>query len=537
MTVPGPTPQQYAWHERERAMLLSLDPATWQGRELDDHSTPLSAIRPDRLDVDQWCEAALLWGAGMIIMVAKHTGGFCWWQTQTSTYGVKELEWRNGRADVVGELAQACRRHGLAFGIYLSPADETFDAFVGGGGRTNAPENQAAYNEVYRTQLTELLSRYGDVAEVWFDGGLAIPVTEILERHAPDAMVFQGPDATIRWSGTERGEIPAPGWSTVHSRHFRSGVSTAYHSHPEGDVWAPIECDTTLYDHHWFWSPEKETKRKPLEELVRVYYKSVGRGGVLLLAATPDTGGLIPAGDMELYRGFGREIARRFDTPVASASGSGVVIQIDLDPPALINHALIMESYELGERVREYRLEVLDDSGWAEVAAGTAVGRTRIEVFPTVRARAARLVITSAIGTPTIRSLSLHHVDGTDVQALIDDLRVVSEIPDTLWATCAEATGVPSGDWQPVRIDLSRHMALPGQYEVRFVGRESDVEVRDERLELAGVPVDGLATRSDRGTFLINRTAMVDDSADSAVLCCEIRLPAGEDWTASIRPL
>ena len=173
-----PSAAQYRWHETERIMFICLDPATWQNREYDDHSTPLSSIDPHALDTDQWCEAAVSWGAKQILHVAKHVGGFCWWQTDTSDYGVKETPWRGGKGDVVADLSRSCEKFGLRLGIYLSPADDLHDAGVGAASRDAA--KRAEYETCYRRQLTELLSRYGEISEVWFDGNCVIPVDDIL---------------------------------------------------------------------------------------------------------------------------------------------------------------------------------------------------------------------------------------------------------------------------------------------------------------------------------------------------------------------
>ena len=329
-----PTPQQYAWQEQERIMFVCLDPCTWQGREYDNHSTPLSAINPTQLDTDQWCRAAKLWGAKEILFVAKHTGGFCWWQTETTKYGIKHAAWKSGKGDVLAELSASCRKQGLNLGIYVYPGDDTWDAPMGSGGRTKDPTKQEAYNKVFRQQLTEVLTRYGKIAEVWFDGSCAIDVSDILKQHAADAVIFQGPQATIRWPGTESGRLPYPAWNSLLSKDLKTGVATAAHGNPDGDAWAPLEADTTLYNHNWFWSAANEAKRKSLDELMDIYYKSAGRGGVLLLNSTPNTNGLIPDGDLKLYEAFGQEIERRFSRPVAEITGQrGTSVELALPRP------------------------------------------------------------------------------------------------------------------------------------------------------------------------------------------------------------
>jgi alpha-L-fucosidase len=406
-----PSPQQVAWHEQERIQFVCLDPCTWQGREYDDHSTPLSAMNPAHLDTDQWCRAAKLWGAKEILFVAKHTGGFCWWQTETTRYGIKETPWKGGKGDVLAELSASCRKQGLALGVYVYPGDDTWGAPIGSGGRTKDPARQEAYNKVYRQQLTEVLTRYGKISEVWFDGSCIIDVSDILRRCAPNAAIFQGPQATIRWPGTESGKLPYPAWNSLPSKDLRSGGATAAQGNPDGDAWAPLEADTPLYNHNWFWSAANESKRKSLDELMDVYCKSAGRGGVLLLNSTPNTDGLIPDGDMKLYAAFGKEIARRFDHPVAQAKNRrGIDVELALPAPATIDRVVIMEDYREGERIREYVVEGLVDGQWRELSSGSSVGRKKIDLFDPVRVARLRLRVTKSAAEPMIRSFAAFHI-------------------------------------------------------------------------------------------------------------------------------
>jgi alpha-L-fucosidase len=169
-----PSAVQYAWHEQERIMFVCLDPCTWEGREYDNHSIPLSRINPSKLNTDQWCQVARSWGAKEILFVAKHLGGFCWWQTMTSDYGIRNVPWKNGKGDVLMELSASCKKYGLRLGIYVSPADDKWGAGIGNGGRTSDTAKQEGYNRVFRRQMTEVLTRYGNMAEVWFDGSCVL---------------------------------------------------------------------------------------------------------------------------------------------------------------------------------------------------------------------------------------------------------------------------------------------------------------------------------------------------------------------------
>ena len=405
-----PTPVQYVWHEQERIMFVCLDPCTWQGREYDNHTTPLSQINPAHLDTGQWCRAAKLWGAKEILFVAKHTGGFCWWQTETTKYGIKETPWKGGKGDVLAELSASCRKQGLHLGIYISPVDDVWGAPSGSGGRTKDSAKQEAYNRVFRQQLTEVLTRYGPISEVWFDGSCAIDVSDLLKQYASSAVIFQGPQATIRWAGTESGKLPYPAWNSLKSQDLRTGVATAAQGDPDGDAWAPLEADTTLYNHNWFWSAANEKKRKGLDELMEIYYTSAGHGGVLLLNSTPNTNGLIPADDLKLYEAFGREIARRFGRPLTELKDRrGTGVELVFPKPTLINHAVIMEDYREGERIREYVLEGFSESQWLELSKGTSVGRKRIDRFASVQVQRVRLRVGRSAAEPLIRSLAVFY--------------------------------------------------------------------------------------------------------------------------------
>jgi alpha-L-fucosidase len=409
MTAPlaRPTPGQLAWQDMELEMFLCLDPCTWQGREYDNHTTPIDRINPARLDTDQWVATARSMGAGQLLFVAKHTGGFCWWQTETSTYGVKETPWRKGKGDVVAGLAASCRKAGLKLALYLSPADDMFGAKV--GGRCKTPEEQARYTRVFRQQWTELLSRYGDVSEVWFDGSSVIDTSDILDRYAPKAMVFQSPRATIRWVGNENGIAPDPCWNAVPAAIARSGVATGKDGTPDGDAWLPCECDARIRK-GWFWSPASAPSLKTVDQLMNMYYQSVGHGAVLLLNNTPDTTGLIPETDVRRTAEFGAEIRRRFSNPVAESRVGA--LELDLPPggPPL-THAMAMENIAEGERIREYRIEALlsGSEQWTEVARGTAIGHKKIDTFsPLAGARRLRLRVIQSAAPPQLRRLAAY---------------------------------------------------------------------------------------------------------------------------------
>jgi len=474
-----PTPEQVEWLSRN-SMFVCLDPCAWQGNEYDDHTTPLSAINPTKLDTDQWCEVAKSWGAGQILFVAKHTGGFCWWQTETSNYGIKETPFKDGKGDVLAELSQSCEKYGLTLAIYVSPIDDRLRAHA--GGKTADPNDQEKYNAIFRQQMTEVLSNYGPVTEVWFDGSLIIPVQDIIEKYAPKAMQFQGPYATIRWSGNESGVAPYPTWQTVKKADAESGIATAAHSNPNGDVWLPFEINTTLLDHKWFWAPDADPLMKSLDKLMSIYYTSVGRGCPLLLNSTPDTTGLIPESHVKRYKDFYAEIQRRFARPVAENKGGQTeTIVLELPEVMPINHVMLAEDVREGQRIREYVIEGRREKDWvALVPNGSSVGYNRIDRFDAQEVSAIRLRVTKSVGTPLVTRLAAFHV--TDLDGTIaDEPGVVYPI---------EQDWVEVMRWTPELLsrskgvfDISPHIRRPGEFRMVFKNEEGDL-VEMEKVDL-----------------------------------------------------
>ena len=221
--VARPSSQQVRWADMEIGMFIHFAPNTWQDREGDDLSTPLSRINPAKLDTDQWAQAASDLGAKYVVLVTKHVGGFCLWQTDTTDYGIKNSAWKGGKGDVVADLAASCRKRGLALGFYVSPMSLHDGTRVGGA--IDDPAREKAYAERYRTQLEELLTRYGPVFEVWFDGNTHLPVGDVLDKFGPKAVCFQGPRASIRWVGNEEGVAPYPTWNSVQGAKATTGES------------------------------------------------------------------------------------------------------------------------------------------------------------------------------------------------------------------------------------------------------------------------------------------------------------------------
>ena len=496
-------------------MFVCLDPCTWQGREYDNHSTPLEDINPSDLDTDQWCEVAQSWGAKEVLFVAKHTGGFCWWQTETTDYGIKDTPYKDGKGDVLKELSESCKKFGLNLGIYVYPGDETWGAGIGSGGLTIDPSKQEAYNKVFRTQLTEVLTNYGDVLEVWFDGSCKIDVIDILEEHASNSVILQGPKTSLRWPGTEVGKLFYPAWSSLKSEDLKSGVATQVHGDPNGDAWAPLEADTPLYDHNWFWSKKNEKKRKSLDHMVDCYYKSAGYGGVLLLNSTPNTTGLIPAGDVQFYKDFGNEIDKRFANPIAEvADKKGNEVILNIPEKQKINHVVIMEDYRQGHRIRLYKIEGFANGKWTELCSGQSIGRKKIDYFTDIEVEKIRMITEKNVGEPLIRNLSAYYVENF----IAPKKQVLN--PWSNWNTIDDVVETRISDRKlKLKIDLSDKINLPGQFRVKLTDEKTGESIRilEKEIHYEGRKALKEFIGIKRKEININRTAMVTDESSSVL--------------------
>jgi alpha-L-fucosidase len=296
---------------------------------------------------------------------------------------------------------------------------------------------------------------------------------------------------------------------------LKTGVSTQVHGDPDGDAWAPLEADTPLYDHNWFWAPGNEQKRKSIDHLMECYYKSVGYGGVLLLNSTPDTTGLIPVGDVQHYKAFGTEIDHRFKTPVAEISDKkGKTVTLNIKGKQKINHVVIMEDYRLGHRIRTYKIEAKVDGKWKKLCSGQSVGRKKIDYFPGEEVSEIRLVVDKNVGTPVIRNLSAFYVE---------DFVTPEEQPLRPWSQWTDILKWNKNDFSErqlrLKIDLSEKIKLPGQFTVKLTPENADTEIEIIKAE---IHYEGQKALSEFVTINdneinINRTAMVTDESSSVL--------------------
>jgi alpha-L-fucosidase len=496
-----PSANQFAWHEQERTFFVCIGVATWEGTEYDaDGKTDLSKLNPDKFDADQLCVAAQSWGAKQILLVCKHVGGFCLWPTETTPYNISATPWKGGKGNMVKEVADACRRHGLKMGVYLYPDDTRYARGIGRGGRTDNPAKQEEWSKLYLRQWEEVLTMCGPdlVNEIWLDGGCIIDIDPTIKRLAPNAVLFGGTKREcLRWVGNEAGIAPDVNWNAIKTADITRGDAAGGASNPDGNMWAPVECDTTLYDHNWFWNPRNEAKRKSLEHLMRIYVKSAGNGSLLLLNCTPNTTGAVPEGDMQRYAEFGAAIEKNFGHPVGKTAApiTGTTAECDLGGAKKINCVDLWEEYSLGHRIRAYEVDGWKDNQWFRLTQGTAIGHRKLLFFPSRTVERVRVRITQSVGIPVIRLLQVHLVDeelvGANSAALSDNCpatassshsapyvpgMLVDGNPQTRW-------GSVDGDKDPwVEVDLGRprKFARMAASELADRVRKFTIEYRNE---------------------------------------------------------
>jgi alpha-L-fucosidase len=477
-----PTADQLRWQDLEMGMFVHFAPNTWQGIEQDNLSTPLSEINPKLLNTDQWASTAVVLGAKYIVFVAKHSGGFCMWQTETTNYGIRNTPWRDGHGDVLADVSASCRRFGLKLGVYVSPRDAKHNAGI--GGLCKSPAQQKIYNAMYRRQLTEVLTRYGSMVEIWFDGSIVIPVGDILNRYAPHAMIFQGQHATIRWAGNEDGFVPYPAWNSISAADAKTGVATALNSDPNGPVWMPNEVDVSILRPNWFWSPTSQRSLLTLDAMMEIYYRSIGRGAQLLLNIPPDTSGLMPAKDVIQAQQFGKEIRRRFGKSVAETSGSGEIVTLPLPAGSRVDTFLMQEDCSFGERVRQYKIEARRAGKWVTLGTGSAIGHKRIQPVAPTEADAVRLIAVENRARPMIRRLAVF-----DIQTP----------PPKDWYAPAKAWAYDEvGTWSDYsfQIDVTDKVLAATQYRLRFVPQAGWGDCADPihhiTVQIGGIPEPNL---------------------------------------------
>ena len=427
---PTPTENQLRWQDMEMYAFIHYSLNTYTDQEWGYGNEDPKLFNPSHLDCRQCARVCKQAGKKGIIFTAKHHCGFCMWPSAYTDYSVKNSPWKNGKGDVVRELAEACREEGLKFAVYLSPWD-----------RNHPDYGRPEYITYFRNQLRELLTQYGDIFEVWFDGanggngwygganetrringktyyGWAETFRMIRELQ-PNAVIWNdgGDRGDLRWVGTEAGNVGETNWSLMpgtgdtpwHMLHY--GVE-------EGDVWCPGETNTSIRP-GWFYHDAENDHVKSLSKLMDTYYKSVGRNSTLLLNFPIAPNGRIHPVDSLRGIAFNKMIQEVFKTDLAHKArirSKGNETIIDFKKPTSFNRFVAEEEIRYGQRVKEFRLEALVDGQWmplkdelAENGDGlTTIGHRRIICFPTVTATKLRFTVTDSKCDPIIKRTSVY---------------------------------------------------------------------------------------------------------------------------------
>ncbi len=441
---PTPNKRQLAWQEAELGVVFHYDLHVFDGKKYGQGGNRIDPVwdyqifNPKNLDTDQWVKAAKDAGARFAILTATHETGFALFQSDVNPYSLKAVNWRNGKGDIVADFVKSCKKYDIKPAIYLGIRWNSFlgvhDFKINGEGKFKE-NRQKWYNHMVEGMLKEICTNYGELFEIWFDGGADHPdngapdVLPIVRRYQPNCLFYHnGQLAEARWGGSESGTVSYPSWATFPYRATGAGESAKKEiakdgykllkeGDPNGKYWMPAMSDAPLrgYNgrHEWFWEPGDEAHIFPLENLMEMYYKSVGRNSTLIMGLTPDPNGLLPDPDVIRLKEWGDEIKRRFSTPIASTSGKGNKIVLKFKKPVMINHLIVQEDIRYGERIRSYEVEGLINGKWKLLAKGESIGHKRIEQFDDIEVSQLRLIIKDSEREPIIKNISAYFVTNT----------------------------------------------------------------------------------------------------------------------------
>ena len=453
-TVVRPSPRQLAWQALEFYAFAHFGMNTFTGREWGQGSEDPAMFNPTAFDADQWVQVAKDAGMSGLILTAKHHDGFCLWPSAYTDHSVRRSPWRGGQGDVVAEVARACRQGGLRFGVYLSPWDRHEPTYG----------DSPRYNDFYKRQLRELLTGYGDLFTVWFDGACGEgpngrrqeydwPGFYTLVRELqPDAAIFGGPD--VRWVGNEAGRCRESEWSVIPAvilRYERGPSDVDYMDEDLGSrevisrfdelVWFPAEADTSIRP-GWFYHAEQDDRVRSLEELLTIYFGAVGGNSNLLLNFPPDRRGLIHEADAARARELGDVLRATFANNLAQGAAvtashtrrsdgdyraehvldgrpdtfwmtedwqESAALELALPAATTFNVAMLQEHILLSQRIERFRLTALVDGGWRTLAESTTVGYKRLLRFAPVTTDRVRVEILASRVCPTLSNLGLFY--------------------------------------------------------------------------------------------------------------------------------
>jgi alpha-L-fucosidase len=450
---PVPTERQLRWHAMEFYGFVHFTVNTFTDKEWGYGDEDPAVFNPTAFDADQIAQTAKAGGMQGLILTAKHHDGFCLWPSKYTDHCVKQSSWRDGKGDVVRELSEACRRHGLRFGVYLSPWD-----------RNHKDYGRPEYVNYYRNQLRELLTGYGDIFTVWFDGanggdgyyGGAREMRRIDNRTyydwkntwkivrelMPLAVMFSDVGPDFRWVGNESGFAGQTCWATLNVGDGVPGNTQANLNQGErpGTDWVPAECDVSIRP-GWFYHASQDNQVKTPQQLLDIYFQSVGRGACLNLNLPPDRRGQIHENDVKSLREFrqilddmfARNLAqaaklvptnmRGNDTSFAAdklvdgdrntywATDDAVTtpeLVVDFGKPVTVSAVSLREYLPLGQRIEAFAIDRWQDNQWVELTSGTSIGNLRLLKIDPVTTDKVRLRITKAPVCPALSEFGVY---------------------------------------------------------------------------------------------------------------------------------
>lgn len=424
--LPVPNKVQLQWQQLETTAFIHFTVNTYTGKEWGDGTEDPSIFNPVDFDANQMVKVLKETGFKMAIITAKHHDGFCLWPTAYTDHSVKKSPWKNGQGDIVKEIEQACRAHGIQFGFYLSPWDQNHPSY-------GTPQ----YNAFYKSQLRELLSNYGDIAEVWFDGAKdkkAVDMEydfagywELVRELQPGAVMFSDVGPDVRWVGNEKGVAGETMWSTINVKpeNAPGKISPAYLNagDPGGSRWIPTETDVSIRP-GWFYHSEEDDQVRSAENLVDLYYTSVGRNSLLLLNIPPNKQGKFADRDVKnlyafrsiLNETFKKDLAsgrvdralsdRKLDSYLVLDQGKPLVTE--LKKAVSFDRILLQENIAQGQRSAKGLVEYWDGSSWQELAGFTTIGHKRLLKVPLTKTDKIRITINQALQPVQLAEIGLY---------------------------------------------------------------------------------------------------------------------------------
>ncbi len=448
-----PSAQQLAYQKMELIGFVHFSINTFTDKEWGYGDESPGLFDPTQFDADQWAAIAAEVGFKQLILTAKHHDGFCLWPSRYTEHSVKHSPWKNGAGDIVGEFVAASRRRDIKVGLYLSPWD-----------RNHPDYGRPEYLDYYRKQLSELLTAYGEITEVWFDGANGgtghysganeerridratyynwADTWALVRSLQPGALIFSDAGPDVRWIGNERGFAGETNWSTIDSEGIVVGAADAAYLNtgdPEGRQWVVPLCNTSIRP-GWFYHADEDDQVKSPQELLDVYYKSVGRNCVLLLNVPPDRRGRFHERDAAVLREFRRILDETFSYNLAAGkhveadqqrSGHSrfapvnlvdsdpesywatdndvrrATLEIDLGEPTYFDRIMLQEPIRFGQRISAFAIEARIEGEWAAIARGTTIGYKRLLRIPGVTADRVRIRIQRANNTPALSHFGL----------------------------------------------------------------------------------------------------------------------------------